>query len=164
MFNYQRFIVVILLVFFSIGVFAVTAANNVNTIQFVENPVSFFSPPLTQPNQNVDAQFPESSQHTHLHTAPVISPSYTNLWDFSFDLAGKPTDYRKDYEDLIKQKDYIYKENDTACGNCGPVPPGSFADPLQEDQLMPTPRTIQAPTPFIQPFQMIQYPFWEQPY
>ena len=62
----------------------------------------------------MDNQPLESGPFVYLFTAPELPTSYTNLWDYSFDQYGKSADYKKEYEDLIKQGDYIYKENLTA--------------------------------------------------
>ena len=113
MFNYQRCIAATVIVFCLMAVISVAAANTATT-QFMDNPWSFFSPSPAQSNQNVDNQPPESSPFVSLFTATELPTSYTNLWDYSFDQYGKPADYKKEYEDLIKQGDYIYKENLTA--------------------------------------------------
>lgn len=102
MFNYQQCIIVTVITFCLIAVLPVTAANTVATTQFIENPWTFFSPSLAQSGQYADTQFTELPQLIHLHTARVVAPSYTNLWDFSFDLTGKPYDYRKEFEDRIQ--------------------------------------------------------------
>ena len=136
MFNYRCIIAATVIALCIMGVITVIAENAAGNTQFTENPSSFFSPSPSQSNQYADSQFPESSPHIHLHTAPVIAPSYTNLWDFSFDLTGTPTDYRKEFEDRIQQGDYIYRENDTTCGNCVPVPGGSSAYSWQKNQYI----------------------------
>jgi|GEM_PF-4068994 len=142
MFNYQRCIAATVIVFCLMAVVSVAATNNATTTQFMESSWSFFSPSQAQANQNVDNQPLCPRPIMDLFTAPELPTQYTNLWDFSFDLYGKPADYKKMHEDLIKQGCYyFYDENDTACGNCGPLPPGSFADPLGVDQRMNGPET-----------------------
>jgi len=113
-FNYQRCIAVTVIVFCLMAVVSVAATNNATTTQFMESSWSFFSPSPNQSNQNVDNQPHESGPFVYLFTTTELPTSYTNLWDYSFDQYGKPADYKIEYEDLIKQGEYIYKENLTA--------------------------------------------------
>lgn len=161
MFNCRRYITATVIAFCLIGVLSVTAASTVAATQFMENPLSFFSPSPAQSNQNSYIQFPESPPHItlqptlfmNLYTGIPETPSpEPYLQTYTLDQYGKL---------IIIDYAEIFRENDMACGNCGPVPAGSynFADPLGEDQLMPPPRTIQSASPFIQPHQMIHYPY-----
>lgn len=111
MFNYQRIIGTILVMFSLMAVISPIAANDVGNMQFMDNSWSF-SP--AQSNQDVDNQPLDSSPFVSILTAIEFPTSYTNMWDYYFDQYGKPADYKKGYEDLIKQGDYIYEENLTA--------------------------------------------------
>ena len=94
MFNYQRIIGTILVMFSLIAVISIATAYTAGNTQFMDNSLSF-SP--AQSNQNVDNQPLESSPFVYIFTANELPTSYTNLWDYSFDQYGKPADYQKEY-------------------------------------------------------------------
>ena len=149
MFKSYRIIVAIIVIFCLTAVIAVTAANTAYITPFIEGSRSPFFPPPNQFNQNSDNQSLESSSFIDLHPSIEIPIPHLFMGGFTFDLYGEPTIYVHD--DLSFPEEYIYNGSITVCGNCGPVPPGNFADPLREDRFMPTPQTIYSgPGPFME--------------
>jgi hypothetical protein len=145
--SYQRFLAAFVVAFCLTGVVAVTAANNAYKNPFIEGSQSPFSL-SNQLNQNSDNLPIEPSPFVDL-LSPVIPTSHLFMRGFSFDLYGEPTVYTN--EDLSYPEDYIYNGSITVCGNCGHVPPGSFSDPLREDQYMPAPvKPLIGQSPFME--------------
>lgn len=149
MFKYYRIIVAISVIFCLTAVVAVTTANTAYNTPSIEGSRSPFFPPPNQFNQNSDNQSLESSSFIDLHPSIEIPIPHLFMGDFSFDLYGERIIYLP--EDTSFPEEYNYNGSITVCGNCGPVPPGSFVDPLREDQYMPAPlEPLTGQSPFIE--------------